>query len=94
MSLTEGGFTHSVPAGLYWDVCFLGEELGACCSAGEERVDYCYHGVSVYVAHGKGIVKQKWAEKVEATGRGMMSSIRMQQPDRIVRLHVVSTPTE
>jgi hypothetical protein len=73
-----GRFTHSVPAGFYLDVCFLGEELAAGRSLGEEGVKNCYHGVSVNVPHGKGIVKHEWAEKVEATGGRMVSSIRMQ----------------
>jgi hypothetical protein len=90
----EGFLTHSVPAGFYLDFCFLGEELAACCSLGEEGVENCYHGVSVYVPHGKGIVKQKWAEKVQAASRSMVSSIRVQQSYRIVGLSQVNTPTQ
>jgi len=73
----EGGCTHAVPARFYLDVSFLSEELATGSSLREEGVNNCNHGVSVYVPHGKGVVKQMGTKEIKPTGRSMISSVRM-----------------
>jgi len=73
----EKGVTHPVPARFYLDISFLSEELATGSSLREEGVNNCNHGVSVYIPHGKGVVKQMGTKEIKPTGRSMISSVRM-----------------
>jgi hypothetical protein len=56
-------YTHSVPAGFDFDVGFVDEELLTSFST-REGIDGSDRGVSINVAHCKGVIELMWMEIV------------------------------
>jgi hypothetical protein len=55
-------YTHSVPAGFDFDVGFVEEELLTSFATREEGVDRSDRGVSINIAHCKGVIELMWME--------------------------------